>query len=116
MERAIIERVQGFGFDVYMRKNTDTYLLFTDGTRIGYMQVERFGGYSFSTVHVPSTSHGTGFQIGRHEDDFTKADLMACFAIAPERAYRAHEVRKYKDMAHYLKSDPWKSEYVKIER
>ena len=66
MDSSVIAKVQSLGFNVWMRKSTDTWMIFAtkDDKQLGYMQEERLGGpLSISTVHIPSTSHGTGFSI-----------------------------------------------------
>lgn len=107
MDRATIAKVQAFGFDVWMRNlERDTYLWFTDGTRIGYLQ-EGAGGFTLCTVHKPNHTSGTGYQIARDVGDFTKADLVRCFAAQPHWAYasEAKSVVKYRGMAHFTSAD-----------
>lgn len=117
MDKAIIKKVQSFGFDVYMRNEGDTWLIFTDGTRIGYLQDDR-SSFSLSTVHKPNKNSGTGFQMLRHVGDFTKEDLEACFARAPHWALErdARPVVKYKDMAAYINENSFNREYKLIEK
>lgn len=53
------------GLSVYYPENASTYFWFSDGENIGYVQIERTG-FSFSTVHRPNPSSGTGFQVEKH--------------------------------------------------
>jgi len=118
MNRETIAKVQSFGFSVYMRKPTDSYLFFTDGKNIGYLQDGDFGGgFSFSTVHKPNTTTGTGYQIGRNVDDFTEADLKSCFVTAPEWAWPRDRpsVVKYRDIGEFIDRDSFNRELKLIE-
>jgi hypothetical protein len=63
MSPEIIEQVTAAGFDVYMRDPKDTYMFFTDGKNIGYLQDDRLAGLTLSTVHKANRSTGTGFRI-----------------------------------------------------
>lgn len=111
--QSVIDAVAAAGFDVYMRDPKDTYLLFTDGNNIGYLQDDRLAGYCISTVHMPNTTTGTGFQIERHVSEFTPEMLRRAFVGAPPWAARRElgSVRKYRDMEHYLRSDSWHAGY-----
>jgi hypothetical protein len=118
MDKAIIAKVQSLGFDVYMRNEDDSWLLFTDGTRIGYLQADRLGGFSFSTVHKPNTTTGTGFQIDRNADGFDKSDLERCFIHAPHWALNreASTVVKYKNIGDYISENSFNREYKLVPR
>jgi hypothetical protein len=117
MDAAVIAKVKGFGFEVYMRDPSDTYLYFTDGTRIGYMQESRWGGFDLNTVHKPNTQSGTAFGVMQGVDDFTKDDLAKCFTFSP--AWASGDLRasakKWKDMDTFLKSDNWHAGFRLIE-
>ncbi len=47
----------------YKKDNVITYVHFVEGNKIGYVQVEYYGGLKYSTVHKPSKDNGTGFGI-----------------------------------------------------
>ena len=117
MDQSIIARIQGYGFDVYMRDPKDTYLYFTDGTRIGYLQEDRLAGITMATVHMPNRTTGTGFQVTRHAPEFDKTDLERCFRIGPEWASTRDlsSVVKYKSMEAFIKSDSWRGGYKLVE-
>jgi hypothetical protein len=112
MNRDIIAKIQSFGFSVYMRKESDTWLLFTDGKNIGYLQ-DGPQGFGLSTVHKPNQTSGTGYQIERHEADFDKADLEICFVDAPGWAdFRSRAtVKKYRDITEYIAANSFNQEY-----
>lgn len=116
MDKAVIEKVQGFGFDVYMRKPEDSWLIFTDGKRIGYLQTDRSSGFTLSTVHKPNGRTGTGFQMGRDVVGFDKPDLELCFLLAPSWATHdeRESVNKYRDMDAFLNADDWNRGYRKV--
>lgn len=116
MDKAVIAKVQNFGFDVYMRNESDTYLLFTDGARIGYLQDDRFGFY-ITTVHTPNTNTGTGFQMIRHAGNFSKEDLESGFSHAPAWASNdaISSVKKYKNIEEYRNANTFNQEYKLVD-
>lgn len=116
MDTEIIARLQGFGFNVWMREPGDTYLLFTDAEdkNIGYLQIGRLEGIGLSTRHKANTISGTGFQVQRHHTgELTREDCERCFVIAPgwaDSRSRA-SVKKYRDMAEYLADSSFNAAY-----
>jgi hypothetical protein len=114
MKQDVIDAVAAAGFDVYMRALTDTWLIFTDPAtgRIGYLQAPRGDGYSLSTVHMPNTTTGTGFQVDRYLTDFSRQSLQRAF-LAPDWASgRDREsVRKYRDIEHFRAANEWNGAY-----
>lgn len=113
MDKEIITKVQSFGFHVWMRKESDTYMIFTDGTRLGYLQVERSSGFTMSTVHIPNSTSGAGFQMQRHVGDFDREMLESCFVHAPHWAPGSdvRSVVKWRDIEHYRASNAFNGEY-----
>ncbi len=109
--RAAIEAVAAAGFAVYMRAVTDTYLFFTDGTKIGYLQVGLGGGYSLSTVHIPNKSTGTGFGVA-DPNVLDREALEKALIHTPHWVGRdaANTVRKYRDMEDMRSRDAWNAE------
>lgn len=110
---AVIQSVARAGFDVYMRDQKDTFSIFTDGTRIGYLQNSAFRGMSISTVHVPNKSSGTGFGVldSLSEADLTAEKLSEAFVIAPDWGRDRQSVRKWKDFAAFKAADSFNAEY-----
>jgi hypothetical protein len=53
------------GFRVWCSDNTywQTYLFFSIDGKLGYVQHHEFRGFSFSSVHKPCPSNGTGFAL-----------------------------------------------------
>lgn len=113
MEREIIEQVQSYGFHVYMRVEADSWMIYTseDGKQLGYLQVERFGGISISTVHIPNSTSGTGYQIERHVDSFDKAALEAGFTLKPHWARGDFTPAKWRDIEHFKASNRFNGDY-----
>lgn len=111
-----IKAVARAGFDVYMREPKDTWLIFTDGTRIGYLQNDGpFRGISLSTVHIPNTTTGTGFKLddGLSVADLTPSKLGEALAHAPHWA-SGHDrvsVHKWKNFESYKASSRFNGEY-----
>lgn len=92
----------------YSPNEKKTYFHFTDGTRIGYCQVEYFGGLSFSTVHKPCRQCGTGFSA--NEDRIFEPSVKAAekaFIIAPSWASQSDRgaVVKYKSWEEYTQKN-----------
>jgi hypothetical protein len=118
MDKSIIAKVQSFGFDVYMRNVDDTWLYYTDGTNIGYLQVGGVMGLSLSTVHVPNRTTGTGFAVEGHEDMLTEAALKGAFIQAPGWAYSDDRasVEKYRDMTQFIKSSAFNQAYTLVPK
>lgn len=110
MNRAIapevISTIAALGFDVYQSTSPAwrSYLFFTDGTRVAYMQTE-FGALTLSTVHLPCRECGTGFRLD-NPAALTREELERGFIIAPNWASATDRaaVRKYADAAAFLKS------------
>ena len=109
IEPETLDAIAKLGFAVYQPADGHkTYLFYTDGTRIGYLQKGDFGGLSISTVHIPNRTTGTGFQV---TDDaapalvLTRSELERGFLHAPEWAGTAarEATRKWPDMAAFLK-------------
>jgi hypothetical protein len=116
VNKETIAKVQSYGLDVYMRNETDSWLIFTDGKRIGYLQEERSSGFTYSTVHKANRTTGTGFQVGRHEAVITKSALESCFVFAPHwvGGGDAKSVEKYRNIAEYISADDFNSAYRKV--
>lgn len=102
-----IDAIADAGFDVYRHVPTSrlnsTYLYFTDGKRIGYLQQGDFGhGYSLSTVHKPSRENGTGFRVA-DTDDLDADTLREALRYGPDWALnRKLEIVKYRDIEEFL--------------
>lgn len=84
----IIAAVSTAGFSVYMRNERDSWLYFTDGNRIGYLENSRGAGIKLVTVHIPNTTTGTGFGIadGLGVADLTRDKLSEALVTAPHWA------------------------------
>ena len=106
----MIEQVKRAGFKVYMRKPTDTYLYFTDGSRIGYLQTER-GVYSLSSVHVPNSEAGTGFGIDDCMGTIDRASLERAFVIAPHW-HRGETPAKWKNWEAFQNANQWNKGFI----
>jgi len=63
----IIDRAKSLDLQVYAPSNLTSYIYITDGIKVGYCQFDRVQGESFSTVHKPCTSNGTGFGVDTME-------------------------------------------------
>jgi hypothetical protein len=74
-------------------------------------------GYTISTVHVPNTTSGTGFQIERNVDRFDKEMLARAFVLSPDwsRGTATASVRKYRDMEDYRKASAFNASYQLVK-
>jgi hypothetical protein len=90
--REVIDSLKEKGYEVYGPEKLTSYVYFTDGTHIGYVQYNPVGGVSYSSVHMPCRECGTGFQA---------QDAQEALKLAPSWAYKrdTDAVRKYKDFA-----------------
>ena len=117
MEQRIVDAVVAAGFDVWMRDPKDTYMLFTDGKNIGYLQYARMAGYTISTVHMPNTTTGTGFQVERNVAYLTPEMLASAFVYCPDWFRRdAASVRKYRDIEHYRAESSFNEAYQLVAK
>lgn len=93
-----LDAIAACGFDVFQNADPKwrSYVFFTDGKRIGYLQRSRFGGMEIATVHIPNPRSGTGFSMGPVEP-ITRDNLVLAFAHAPQWADRPsrESVRKW---------------------
>lgn len=116
MDAAVIAKVKAAGFDVYMRNPNDTYLYFTDGQNIGYLQNGRAGGYDINTINKPDRTAGTGANIAQALtiQGMTAESLARAFAFSASWQSREGIV-KFKDMEAFLKSNSWNAGFQKQE-
>lgn len=91
----MIEQAKREGFTVYAPETLTNYFYISKAEKIGYCQCNRTTGPSFSTVHKPNRTTGTGY----------KADSMAeAIAHRPSWANNDAPVNKYKSTADFLAS------------
>jgi hypothetical protein len=112
-DSSLSARILAFGYRVFMRDPDSTYAYFSDGERIGYVQRERGGGFTVSTVHTPSPSTGTGFNISRHAPLSAAILKEALYTHSPQW-YRGNfdSVLKYRDLEHFLSASTWNAGFV----
>jgi len=114
--KTIIGHVQNAGFKVYMRGADTTWLYYTDGVHIAYMQWDQSGFVTISTVHIPNNATGTGFCL----DDIpalTLEHLQKGFHIAPAwaRMSEAPRVKKFANWDAFVSSSSFNSGYELVE-
>lgn len=120
MAPEVITKIRSLGFQVYMRKPGDSYLLFTDGTRIGYLQEDRGGGLSLTTVHRANQRTGTGFQAaaGVAPEALDRPTLERAFAHGPSFPMTSDDlatIKKWRDMDAFVKADSWNAGYSLVQ-
>lgn len=118
MKQEVIDHIASLGFDVYMQDPSDTYLHFTDGVNIGYLQEARYGGFDLSTVHKPNTKSGTGFRVGDSIslEGLTAETLARAFIKYPSWASYPSSVVKYRDIEHFLGADQFNAKYKLVAK
>lgn len=118
--RDTLERVKALGFRVF--KCTDTnyhYAFYSDGENIGYLQYEKYVGWTINTVNAKG-SCCSGYRVYDGENDVFTADqltkelLSKAFVTYPEwvKSYDRKRVVKYKGLDDFLKNY-WKPENLK---
>ena len=118
MEERIINAVIDAGFKVYMRDVNDSWLIFADGKRLGYLQTARFRGISTSTVHIPNRDTGSGFQIDDDIQEVSKKTLERALCHAPRWAdgRQRESVKKWDGIEHYRKGSGFASDYKEVTK
>lgn len=115
VKQEIIDKVAELGFDVYMRDPKDSFMLFTDGKNIGYLQMDSTAGLMLTSVHKPNQKTGTGFVIANNLDltQLDRETLSSAFIRAPHWAWAGDmsAVVKYRDMDSYLSANSWNAGY-----
>jgi hypothetical protein len=118
MKTEIVRAVQKAGFSVYMRDRHDSWLIFTDGTRICYLQDDRLAGLSLSAVHIPNQTTGAGFKLadGLSLKDITTGALSCAF-YAPDWASSMDIAAsiKWRDMQAFLQACAFTAGYSLLE-
>lgn len=102
-----IQELKENGFTVFTsdKKDNPTYLHFSKDNKIGYMQEERFGGFSFSTVHKPCREYGTGFRIASEVSEPTIELAYKSFAFSGWPIPDPQNIRKYSSVDEYIKKE-----------
>jgi hypothetical protein len=114
MDKAVIDAVAAAGFAVYMRHINDSFLLFTDGKNIGYLQDSRGRGLSLTSVHKANRTTGTGFALGELAE-INRETLSQAFVHCPSWArHDAGTVRKYRDIEEYRAENSFNAAYAVV--
>jgi hypothetical protein len=115
LTQEIIDRIKSYGFKVYMRDPTDTWLHYTDGKNIGYLQYNRIDGFSISTVHIPNQTTGHGFKVDDGVSTLDKNDLEQAFRIPSWASNRDREVSKpWSSIEAFINSNDWNRGYKEV--
>ena len=115
MNQSLIDQIKSYGFDVYMKDPKDTWLYFTNGTSIGYVQDDRISGISFSTVHKPNSQTGTGFRLDDGFTNVSKDELEKCFQVPQWASVRDRAMTKpYENIEAFINADDFNKQYKKV--
>ena len=114
-----IEAIQAIGAKAYIRpgKRNCTWVYYTRGNDIAYLQCGDFSGYHVSTVHKPNTETGTGFRLTCDSVyDLNPIILESGFCRAPSWASGSQRtsVQKYENPKLFFESNYASSEYVEL--
>lgn len=89
------------GFRVCVFKyNKHDYATFSKNDKIGYVEIDYFGGFNFSTKHKPNKTEGTGYRIHTQITNPTIQHSLDCFG-SPDWT-PAHQAIKYKSFDEFL--------------
>ena len=113
--KEIVETIRALGFDVWFPVGKSTYLYYSDGKNIAYLQMGRFGGFETSTCHIPNRQCGTGFRISDNAQ-LTRESLAEGFCFAPRWASTTdkNSVIKWESPEKFADKNCWTLE--KMER
>jgi hypothetical protein len=116
MDDQIIKAVIDAGFTPYMRNTSDSYMYYTDGARVAYLQIDRLRGVTLSTVHIPNRTTGTGFSLADDLYGVTKESLESAFMHSPSWANRfdRESVKKFGSMEAFLTSTKWNGDFKPV--
>lgn len=99
----------GFRVFIYDKDNEKiTYIIIEKNNKIGYIQLNDFGGFQFSTKHKPNTQTGTGFCLNYNESlNPTLENAEKTFINYPNWAKKKDisSIEKYKSIDDFLKSE-----------
>lgn len=103
--RPLVDAVAAAGFRC---KPTATYLFFTDGFKIAYLQQDDYR-LRCSTVHKPNKTTGTGYAV---DDNFNPTpdklkELLNMFAPPWARRSDLASVVKFKNWTQFAKANKW---------
>ena len=82
------------GFAVFAPESLGTYFYFSKDNKVGYCQLDRMTGVSFSTVHKANRTLGTGYKV----ESFDQA-----LQNRPNWASSGDPVVKYASLDEFLK-------------
>ena len=105
-----IDSIKGFGFKVYQRKDSDSWVYYTLNDSIAYLENAYFGGFNISSVHIPNVSTGSGYQIKR-DVVLDKWNLMQGFSGPSWTNCRSNP---FKDMDSFINSCAFNNSYREI--
>lgn len=92
------------GFTVIAAGKTSSWFHFSKDNKIGYVQYQRIGGATFSTVHKPCKECGTGYRVSEDYADLNIINAESALCFAPHWAKRidTKAIVKYKDVADFM--------------
>lgn len=115
----IIKAISDAGLIAYMRDPKDSWVYYTsqDGVQIGYLQADRGGYATISTVHKPlqGSGVGSGFRCDPIKT-LAPEELAKAFAFAPPwvNGQDRRRVVKWKNWDQYVASSPFNAKYKRV--
>ena len=105
-----IDCVKGFGFKVYQRKDSDSWIYYTFNDSIAYLEIGRFEGFNISSVHIKNVSTGSGYQVFQGVE-LTRVNLMQGFSGPSWTSCRS---KPFKDMDSFINSCAFNKSYQEV--
>jgi hypothetical protein len=108
-----IDAIKAAGLQAYMRNPDDTWVYYTDGTRIAQIGFDRLTGWTLTTCHMPNTTTGCGFRLDS-PNALDAHTLESGFMTAPAWAYARDRqtVRKWKNWEAFRSANPFNQGYA----
>ena len=91
----LIQSLKDKGYQVFGPCALTTYVWFTNGVNIGYVQIDRLEGIRYSSVHKANKYTGTGFIADGAEDALS---YVPSWVSHTERV----SIVKFKDMEEFI--------------
>lgn len=105
----LINQFKELGYKVaYPKTGLTTYFFYSDGTKVGYCQLDNFC-FTLSSEYIPSKNFGTGSQYKKDLYELTKEDIEKSFNYVIYWSGQFGEIEPpkfYKDLEHFI-SKSW---------
>ena len=90
------------GFDVYGPSHLTSYVWLHKDGKIGYCQIDRFSGLTFSTCHMPNPITGTGFKLDNGSPETAVNTFAPVWTLSLSSG-----VKKWQSLKQFLNAHKW---------